>query len=54
MAKTKIIKKSFSELTKQGLILVRKRLIEKEKKNKGYLVVADQNGKVKKIPASEL
>ena len=32
MGKTKAIKKSFSETTKEGLIVVRKRLIEKEKK----------------------
>jgi hypothetical protein len=54
MAKTKSIKKSFSELTTEGLIVVRKRLVEKEKKNNGYLVVADKQGRVKKIPASEL
>ena len=54
MGKNKTIKKSFSEITAEGLVVVRKRLIEKEKKNNGYLVVADKNGKVKKIPASEL
>jgi len=54
MGKIKSIKKSFSEATIEGLVVVKKRLIEKEKKNNGYLVVADKNGKVKKIPASEL
>ena len=54
MGKPKTIKKSFSETTKEGLSLVRNRLIEKEKKNNGYLVVADKQGKIKKIPASEL
>jgi hypothetical protein len=46
--------KSFSELTKEGFVVVKKRLVEKEKKNNGYLVVADKQGKVKKIPASQL
>ena len=54
MGKIKTIAKSFSETTKEGLIVVRKRLIEKEKKNNGYLVIADKQGKVKKIPASQL
>jgi hypothetical protein len=54
MEKSDTIKKSFSETTKEGLILVRKKLIEKEKKNNGYLVVADKNGKIKKIPARDL
>ncbi|MCX6315941.1 MAG: hypothetical protein NTW29_01515 [Bacteroidetes bacterium] len=54
MEGNKSIKKSFLELTNQGLALVKKRLIEKEKKNNGYLVIADKNGVIKKIPASEL
>jgi hypothetical protein len=54
MEKNKAITKSFSELTKEGLILVKKRLIEKEKKNNGYLVISGKDGKVKKIPANEL
>jgi hypothetical protein len=54
MGKIKSIKKSFSETTTDGLVVVRKRLIEKEKKNNGYLVVADKNGKIKKIPARDL
>lgn len=54
MVKTKAIKKSFSETTKEGLIVVRKRLIEKEKKNNGYLVIADKQGSVKKVPVSQL
>jgi hypothetical protein len=33
---------------------VRKKLIEEEKKNNGYLVVSDKDGKVKKIPAKDL
>ncbi|HEX7904520.1 MAG TPA: hypothetical protein VF487_11620 [Chitinophagaceae bacterium] len=31
-----------------------KKVIAEEKSRNGYLVVADKNGKVKKIPASEL
>ncbi len=31
-----------------------KKVIAEEKARNGYLVVADKNGKVKKIPASEL
>jgi hypothetical protein len=54
MGKTKAVKKSFSETTKEGLIVVRKRLIEKEKRNNGYLVIADKQGKVKRVSASEL
>lgn len=54
MAKAKTIKKSFSVITVSGLAAAKKKLIEKEKKNKGYLVIADKNGNIKKIPASEL
>lgn len=38
----------------KSLEKVRKDLIEAEKKNNGYLVIADKNGKVKKIPARDL
>jgi hypothetical protein len=31
-----------------------KKVIAEEKARNGYLVVADKNGKIKKIPASEL
>jgi hypothetical protein len=54
MGKPKAINKSFSELTNEGLVVVKKRLIEKEKMNNGYLVVSDKKGNIKKIPASEL
>lgn len=54
MEKSKPIKKSFSELTREGLILVRKKLVEKEKKKNGYLIIAGKDGKIKKIPASKL
>ena len=54
MGKAKSIKKSFSVITAEGLVVVRKRLIEKEKKNNGYLVIADKKGQIKKIPAKDL
>jgi hypothetical protein len=43
-----------SEQLDQGLQKARKKLIEKEKKNNGYLVIAGKDGKVKKIPAKDL
>jgi len=33
---------------------VSKKLIEETKKENGYLIVADKDGKVKKIPAKDL
>jgi hypothetical protein len=54
MEKNNPIIKSFSELTNEGLCLVKKKLIEKEKKNDGYLVIAGKDGAVKKIPAKDL
>lgn len=54
MGKAKIITKSFSELTKEGLKATKKKLIKETKKQKSYLIVADKNGKIKKIPAKDL
>lgn len=54
MGKVKKINATFSELTLAGLKKAKKELIKKEKKNKGYLIVADKEGTVKKIPASKL
>ncbi|MEI9912573.1 MAG: hypothetical protein WDO71_24765 [Bacteroidota bacterium] len=54
MEKNTAIKKTFSELVREGLSVVKKRLVEKEKKNNGYLVISGKDGKVKKVPASEL
>ena len=54
MGENKTIKNSFSELTIRALKLVRKKLIEKEKKNNGYLVISGKDGVVKKIPAKDL
>lgn len=50
----KIVFGDLSERLDQGLQKARKLLIEKEKKNNGYLVVAGKDGKVKKIPAKDL
>jgi hypothetical protein len=41
-------------LLEKSLQKVRVLLIEKEKKDGGYLVVAGKDGKVKKIPAKDL
>ena len=38
----------------KSLEKVRRNLIETEKKNDGYLVVAGKDGKVKKVPAKDL
>jgi|EndMetStandDraft_4_1072995.scaffolds.fasta_scaffold665860_2 hypothetical protein len=54
MAKTSRIKKNdLSVLLNEGFMKARKKLIEEEKKKNGYLVVF-RNGKVVKVPASEL
>lgn len=54
MGKSKIVDKSFSQLTRKGLAEVRKKLIAEEKRKNGYLIVADKNGRVKKVPAYRL
>ncbi|GEM_PF-4740059 len=54
MGKNNAIKKSFSQLTKEGLEATRKKLVAEEKKKHGYLVIADKHGRVKKVPASQL
>ena len=41
-------------LIEEGLKKTAQKLIEKEKKNNGYLIVAGKDGKVKKIPAKDL
>lgn len=54
MEQDKVKKKSFSELTTEGLLVVRKKLIEKEKKENGYLVISGKDGIVRKVPAKDL
>jgi len=49
-----INKEDISATLEKSLEKVRKQLIEKIKKNNGYLVVSDKDGKVKKIPAKDL
>jgi hypothetical protein len=38
----------------KSLEKVRKQVIETEKKNDGYIVIAGKDGKVKKVPARDL
>jgi hypothetical protein len=49
-----IIKNDISVTLEKSLKRVREKLIEEEKKNNGYLVISDKDGKVKKIPAKDL
>jgi hypothetical protein len=53
MGKTKIINKTFSQLTKEGLEATRKKLLAEEKKKNGFLIVAGKNGKAKRVPVSQ-
>jgi hypothetical protein len=46
--------KDISITLKKSLEEVRKQVIETEKKNDGYLVIAGKDGKVKKVPARDL
>lgn len=39
---------------KKGLQQVSEKLIAETKKNNGYIVISDENGKVKKVPAKDL
>jgi hypothetical protein len=41
-------------LIEQGLKKTAEKLIQKEKKNDGYLIIAGKDGKVKKVPARDL
>jgi hypothetical protein len=43
-----------SKKLEKGFALARKRLIEYEKKNNGFLVISDENGNVKRIAAKDL
>lgn len=42
------------ELTQNTLKKVTQHLIKKTKARNGYLVIADKNGKIEKIPAKDL
>ena len=42
------------DLIEKGLKRTAQKLIEKEKKNDGYLIIAGKDGKVKKVPARDL
>ena len=43
-----------SDALKKGLKEVSEKLIAETKDTNGYLVIADKNGKVKKVPAKDL
>ncbi|MGB8194149.1 MAG: hypothetical protein WCF67_19615 [Chitinophagaceae bacterium] len=45
--------KKMDELIEKGIQMAGVRLIEEEKNKNGYLVVADKNGKIAKIPAKD-
>ena len=49
--------KKFLEESKSleaGLKKVSEKLIAEEKKNNGYLIIADEKGNIKKVPAKDL
>jgi hypothetical protein len=46
--------RQMDDLIEQGLKRTALKLIEKEKKNNGYLIIAGKDGKVKKVPAKDL
>ena len=46
--------REMDDLIEQGLKRTAEKLIEKEKKNDGYLVIAGKDGKVRKVPARDL
>jgi hypothetical protein len=56
MAKNTSLKKvpDLREQLDKGFRKVRKKLIAETKAKNSYLVVADKNGKIKKIPAKDL
>jgi len=49
-----INKHDISATLEKSLKKVWEKLVEEKKKNNGYLVVSDKDGKVKKIPARDL
>ena len=46
--------KDISASLEKSLEKVRRQVIETEKKNDGYIVIAGKDGKVKKVPARDL
>ncbi len=48
------IKTDLSEKMKIGFTKARNNLIAEEKKNNGYLIIADDKGNIKKVPAKDL
>lgn len=43
-----------SKALEVALKRVAEKLIAEEKKNNGYLIIADENGNIKKVPAKDL
>lgn len=43
-----------SKKLEKGFALARKRLIEYEKKNNGFLVISDKDGNIKRVAAKDL
>ncbi|HXI00955.1 MAG TPA: hypothetical protein VNI52_11865 [Sphingobacteriaceae bacterium] len=54
MGKRNNPREDLSEKLEKGFALVRKRLIEYEKKNNGYLVISDKDGNIKRVAAKDL
>lgn len=54
MAKNASVNRDLTEKLKEGFQKVRKKLIEKEKKENGYLIIGTKDGQVKKVPAKDL
>ena len=56
MGQDKTINKhhSLDNLIEEGLRKTAQKLVEKEKKNDGYIVTTDKDGKVRKVPAKDL
>jgi hypothetical protein len=46
--------KEWSKATKKALKKVSEKLVAKTKEQNSYLVVSDENGNVKKVPAKDL
>ena len=51
---SKLKKEDITIKLQKGFEKVRKKLIAKEKKNNGYLILSDKPGSIKKVPAKDL
>ena len=50
----KNVTEDLSERMQVGFDKARLKLLEKEAKNDGYLIISDKDGNIKKVPAKEL